>query len=84
MSMLTETSTNSALASGRWVVQQDEYARPYVAVIAESVVSRECYLVERYRIGEISGVRYRYVPTSCSLMPVRALGSGRNELLRAQ
>jgi hypothetical protein len=27
MSMLTETSTNSALASGRWVVP-DEYARP--------------------------------------------------------
>jgi hypothetical protein len=37
MSMLTETSTNSALASGRWVVQ-DEYARPIHRVNGEPTI----------------------------------------------
>jgi hypothetical protein len=70
ISMLTETSTHSALASGRWVVHQTNVQEPYVN---QSLVS-EIATLERYQMGETSlGIDMEYVPTSCSLMPARAL-----------
>jgi hypothetical protein len=70
MSMLTETSTHSALASGRWVVRKMNMQDTYVA--NQSSTSQEATL-ERYQIGETSlGFDMEYIPTSCSLMPARA------------
>jgi hypothetical protein len=68
--MLTETSTHSALASGRWVVRKMNMQDTYVA--NQSSTSQEATL-ERYQIGETSlGFDMEYIPTSCSLMPARA------------
>jgi hypothetical protein len=70
MSMLTETSTHSALASGRWVVRKMNMQDPYVA--NQSLSFQEATL-ERYQMGETSlGFDMEYIPTSCSLMPARA------------
>jgi hypothetical protein len=70
MSMLTETSTHSALASGRWVVRKTNIQDAYVA--NQSLFSQQATL-ERYQMGETSlGMDMEYVPTSCSLMPARA------------
>jgi hypothetical protein len=72
MSMLTETSTHSALASGRWVVRQMNMQDAYVA--NQSLSSQEQPKLERYQMGETSlGFGMEYVPTSCSLMPARAV-----------
>ena len=71
MSMLIETSTNSALASGRWVVRKMNMQDTYVA--SQSSSSQEA-TVERYQMGETSlGFDVEYLPTSCSLMPARAV-----------
>lgn len=71
MSMLTETSTHSALASGRWVVRKMNMQEPYVA---NQSLSAEEATLERYQTGETSlGIDMEYVPTSCSLMPARAV-----------
>jgi hypothetical protein len=73
MSMLTETSTHSALASGRWVVRQMNMQDPYVAVTNQSL-DIDAATLERYQMGETSvGFDMEYVPTSCSLMPARAV-----------
>jgi hypothetical protein len=70
MSMLTETSTHSALASGRWVVRKMNMQDPYVNPRSSSQKAT----LQRYQMGETSlGVDMEYVPTSCSLMPVRAI-----------
>jgi hypothetical protein len=71
ISMLTETSTHSALALGRWVVRKINMQDPYVANQTSS--SQEATL-ERYQMGETSlGIDMEYVPTGCSLMPARAI-----------
>jgi hypothetical protein len=67
MSTLTETSTHSALASGRWVVRKMNMEDTYVA--HQSSSSQKSTL-ERYQRGETSvGFDMEYVPTSCSFMP---------------
>jgi hypothetical protein len=63
MSMLTETSTYSALASGRWVVQKTNMDDPYVdqTLLPASL--------ESYQAGDTSlGIAMEYVPTTCSLL----------------
>jgi hypothetical protein len=47
MSMLTETSTHSALASGRWVVRKMNMQDPYVAVANQSLSFQEAATLER-------------------------------------
>jgi hypothetical protein len=75
MSMLTEKSTHSALASGRWVVRKMNMEDTYVA--NHSLPSQEPTL-ERYQMGETTlGFDMEYVPTSCSLMPARAVKNPR-------
>jgi hypothetical protein len=77
-SMLTETSTHSALTSGRWVVRQTNMQAPYV-VYDGNQSSRTSALkatgtLTRYQKGETSlGIDVEYVPTSCSLLSERAL-----------
>jgi hypothetical protein len=63
MSMLTETSTNSALASGRWVVWKTNMYDPYVNQ------SLSPASLEKYQVGETAlGIDMEYVPTTCSLI----------------
>ena len=66
-SMLTETSTSSALALGRWVVRNTNIDHPYVN---QTLVQAS---VEHYAAGDTSlGIDIQYVPTTCSLLSVKA------------
>jgi hypothetical protein len=66
MSMLTETSTNSALASGRWVVWKTNMEDTYVNQ------SLSPASLEKYQGGEMSlGIDMEYVPITCSLTSTR-------------
>jgi hypothetical protein len=66
-SMLTETSTSSALGLGRWVVRKTNMDTPYVN---ESLLPAA---VENYNAGDTSlGMDLEYVPNTCSLISAEA------------